>query len=127
MSGAPGAGARACAEVMTRQARARAADLAGRESLCRSDDVDAQDLKRACSAMSSSDALRSVRRVPAPRRGCAAFDTGNSAAVAARAKRERGGQQLYVVAMACWRSEYLRGESVPLEHACCMRGCWSVR
>jgi hypothetical protein len=77
--------------------------------------------------MSSSDALRSVRRVPAQRRGGAAFDTDKSAAVAARAKRERGGQQPYVVAMACWRSEYLRGESVPLEHACCMRGCWSVR
>ena len=49
---------------MMRQACARAADLAGRESLRRSDDVDAQDLERACSAMSGSDALRPVNRVP---------------------------------------------------------------
>jgi len=82
---------------MMRQARAIAADLAGRESLRRSDDVDARDLERACSAMSSSDTLRSLMRVPARVRGCVVFDTGVSAA---RAKRKHGGQQLYVVQMA---------------------------
>ncbi len=68
----------------------------GRESLRQCGDVGAPHLGRTCLAMSSGDDLRSMSSVSAPMRGCAVFDTRNSAAAAARAMRKRGGQQLYV-------------------------------